>query len=388
MAVRPKNLPKGARLEEVLRCYFLRAGFFVIRGVPFRFADEELTDVDLWLYERPTGSSRRVQICDIKDKQKPKAIERLFWTSGLADALEVDAAYVATTDKRKSVRSVADKLDLNLIDGTDIQRIMKSQSIAYPERISDEQLINELKAADQQTRTKDFQNARFDILSSLADGFGAASAVRAIEEFGRLAKTVIHQHANSPSSKAAGRLAYLAGAIACQSLDYVSVGAAFRSLEEKHDLLLRTIRLGAMGSESGDQAFRLALSLVEKYAPGGKSVASTIDARLQEDLQKIPAEIVADQAVRLLRADQLFSVGRELEMASYHVSVPPFDALSNPAKSMIGALLDYAGVEREKFANAWLMDNDVKIASAKELSEEQSDQTAIQEELFDDEAKD
>ena len=37
--------PKGAVLEEVLRAYFLRAGFFVIRGVPFRFADEDLTDV-------------------------------------------------------------------------------------------------------------------------------------------------------------------------------------------------------------------------------------------------------------------------------------------------------------------------------------------------------
>jgi hypothetical protein len=88
---------KGAVLEEVLRAYFLRAGFFVVRGVPFRFADEDLTDVDLWLYERPTGASRRVQICDVKYKQRPKAVERIFWTSGLAGALEVDGAYVATT---------------------------------------------------------------------------------------------------------------------------------------------------------------------------------------------------------------------------------------------------------------------------------------------------
>ena len=125
--------PKGAVLEEVLRAYFLRAGFFVIRGVPFRFADEDLTDVDLWLYERPTGTSRRVQICDIKYKQRPKAVERIFWTSGLAAALDVDGAYVATTDKRKSLRSVADKLDLQLIDGTDIQRIQNSQAVLYPD---------------------------------------------------------------------------------------------------------------------------------------------------------------------------------------------------------------------------------------------------------------
>ena len=59
---------RGATLEELLRAFFLRAGFFVVRGVPFEHLGEELTDVDLWLYERPTGTARRVQICDIKSK--------------------------------------------------------------------------------------------------------------------------------------------------------------------------------------------------------------------------------------------------------------------------------------------------------------------------------
>ena len=158
---------KGTVLEELLRAYFLRAGFFVIRGVPFRFADEDLTDVDLWLYERPTGTSRRVQICDIKYKQRPKAVERIFWTSGLADALEVDGAYVATPDKRKSLRSVAGKLDLQLIDGTDIQRIQSSRTVLYTDRISDEQLTQELQSVDKEFRNKNLQEARTDILSAL-----------------------------------------------------------------------------------------------------------------------------------------------------------------------------------------------------------------------------
>jgi hypothetical protein len=54
---------------------------------------------------------------------------------------------------------------------------------------------------------------------------------------------------------------------------------------------------------------------------------------LQKALQGIPAEIVADQAVRLISADQLFLVGRELEMASYHRALPPFDALSVETRS-------------------------------------------------------
>ena len=69
------QLSRGVALEELLRSYFLRAGFFVMRGVPFRLNDENLTDIDLWLYERPTGTGRRIQICDIKYKQQPKAVE-------------------------------------------------------------------------------------------------------------------------------------------------------------------------------------------------------------------------------------------------------------------------------------------------------------------------
>lgn len=346
--------PRGAILEEVLRAYFLRAGFFVIRGVPFRFADEDLTDVDLWLYERPTGTSRRVQICDIKYKQRPKAVERIFWTSGLADALEVDGAYVATTDKRTSLRVVAEKLDIQLIDGTDIQRIQNSQSILYPERIGDEKLIQELQSVDRAFRNKGLQEARSDILSALSEGFGAPSAVRTLEGFSRLASKAASYHPDSDAARAAGRLSFIAAAIVCESLDYVSVGAAFRTIDERRKLVLDAVRLGALSSEDGQQAFRMALALVEKYAPGGKGTASAVQVALNKDLEQIPAEIVADQAVKLLKSDQLFLVGRELEMAGYSVELPAFDQLSLQTKSMLGALLDYAGVDRKRFAESWV----------------------------------
>lgn len=373
--------PKGAVLEEVLRAYFLRAGFFVIRGVPFRFADEDLTDVDLWLYERPTGTSRRVQICDIKYKQRPKAVERIFWTSGLADALDVDGAYVATTDKRKSLRSVAEKLDLQLIDGTDIQRIQNSQTVLYPERIGDEQLIRELQEVDKEARNKNLQEARFDILSSLSEGFGPPSVVRSLEGFARLAAAAISYHPDSAAARAAGRLAYLAAAITCESLDYVSVGAAFRTTEERRELMLNAVRLGALADAEGDQAFRIALALVEKYAPGGKATATAVEIAMKKELEGIPAEIVADQAVRLLKSDQLFLTGRELEMAAYHCALPPFDLLSVPTKSMLGALLDYAGVDRERFATAWKHDDSAPTAKPIEMSED-SNKAAQQPNLF------
>jgi len=173
----------------------------------------------------------------------------------------------------------------------------------------------------------------------LSEGFGAPSAVRALEGFSRLAGAAASYHPDSKAARGAGRLAYLAAAITCESLDYVSVGAAFRTLEERRELILSAVRRGALSSEHGQQTLKLAVALMEKYAPGGKSTATAVETGLKRDLARIPAEIVADQAVRLLKADQLFSTGRELEMASYCAVLPPFDALGVQTKSMLGALL-------------------------------------------------
>ena len=367
---------KGVVLEEVLRSYFLRAGFFVVRGVPFRLEGEDLSDIDLWLYERPTGTSRRVQICDIKHKQRPKAVERIFWTSGLAKALNVDGAYIATTDKRKSLRHLAEQLDLQLIDGTDIKRIRSSQTVLYQNRITDEQMVQELKSADNELKSRFFQEERDYVITALSEGFGAPSAVRALEGFSRLARAAVSHHPNSKAVRSAGRLAYLAAAITAESLDYVSTSAAFRTYKERRGVILNAVRLGALSGYDGQRALELALALVGKYAPGGQGSATVMQNNLEEDLEKIPADIVADQAIKLLRSDQLFLAGRELEMASYEVSLPTFDELEIASKSMLGALLDYASVDRERFANAWATEEETGQGNP-EMSKEASQQSSL-----------
>ena len=367
---------KGIALEEVLRSYFLRAGFFVVRGVPFRLEDEDLSDIDLWLYERPTGTSRRVQVCDIKHKQRPKAVERIFWTSGLAKALKVDGAYIATTDKRESLRHLAEQLDLQLIDGTDIKRIRSSQTVLYQNRITDEQLIKELKSADNELRSKFFQEGRDYVITALSEGFGAPSAVRALAGFSRFACAAVSYHPNSKAARSAGRLAYLSAAITSESLDYVSVREAFRTYEKRREVILDAVRLGRLSDYNGQRTLELALALVGKYAPGGQGSATAMQNNLEKDLEKIPADIVADQAIKLLRSDQLFLAGRELEMASYEVSLPTFDELGVVPKSMLGALLDYAGVDRERFANAWTTEEETGEGNS-EMSKKASQQSSL-----------
>ena len=343
----------GPEWEELLRAYFLRSGFFVVRGVPLAYDNEDMTDVDLLLYEQSTGATRRVQIVDIKYKAKPRASERLFWTRGLVEALDVDGGYVATTDSRPVLRKLADKLRLVLIDGADLKRIRESPQIAMSERMTDEQLVAHLQRVDLSRKDKTLQDARKRILGTLSSGFGAASAVRALGAFEALGQMATAAYPRSDTAAASGRLAYLAAAVVCACLDYVSVGAAFRSVEEKKELLLKAIRHGASDSEAGARELKIAMGLIERYLPNGSSAARVVREGLDADLKAIPAEIVADQAVRMLKEGALFSTARDLEAAAYSHACPPFDSLPSGSKSIIGALLDYASVRRESFAVAW-----------------------------------
>lgn len=344
----------GLELEELLRAYFLRAGFYVARGVPLAYNGEDLTDVDLLLYERPTGATRRVEIVDIKYKQKPRAVERLLWTRGLVDALDVDGAYVATTDSRPVLRDIAEKLGLSIIDGADLHRMREQKNLLFAERLTDEDLVELLASIDSQRKDRQLIETRRTILGTLADGLGPSSVVSALSAFSSTANSAVLAFPGSSGAEAAVRLAYLAAAIACAGLDYISVEAAFRSLDERRELLLNAVRYGAAGRQEGRKALMLAVRLVESYAPGGGSVARKVERNFHAALNLVPAEIVADQASRLLKDGALFNVARELEFAAYHRHCPAFDDLNAASKSMVGAFLDYAGVNREKFASAWL----------------------------------
>src|SRR5438105_54582 len=119
-------LPKGFLMEELLRRYFIRTGYFTVRGVPFIYDGFDVTDIDLWLYERPSSVSRHRIIVDTKNRSTPKAIERIFWTKGLQQVLRVEQAIVATPDKRPSVTSFGREHNVFVLDGHFLARLENS----------------------------------------------------------------------------------------------------------------------------------------------------------------------------------------------------------------------------------------------------------------------
>src|SRR3546814_16425303 len=93
---------KGANLEELVRAYLARQGFFALRSVSLRFEDEEVTDIAVWSYGRQSASIRTRTLFDVKGKRSPKAFERILWARGMKHALGCDRPIVATNDRKGS----------------------------------------------------------------------------------------------------------------------------------------------------------------------------------------------------------------------------------------------------------------------------------------------
>lgn len=46
------KLTKGYETEEILRNYFLGLGFYVVRGIKFKYKNFDVTDIDLLIFSK------------------------------------------------------------------------------------------------------------------------------------------------------------------------------------------------------------------------------------------------------------------------------------------------------------------------------------------------
>ena len=348
-----KRGTKGILLEETLRAYFIRAGLFAIRGIPLSVDGEELSDVDIWLYETPTGSSRRRLILDAKSKTKPKAIERLFWTKGVHDFLRVDGAYIATTDTRPLLKRISRDLGVLVLDGADLKRMMESGKVLFSDRLHEEDMEDLIRAVDQSRGNKQLYRSYRDLKASLIEEFGSGTTNRAIDAFAFFSNAFIKSHPMSDAASVCLRLAYLAASFAAIAFDYILTGVSFRSHKERRNTIANVIRYGFEDEASGLEKVRIATALVEKYTPNGRTVAQNLEQAIRRDIERIPADEVADYVVNNLRNRRGFEFGRSLEWRAFCRNLIGFDALNSDEKSFIGLLLDYSGISREYFASGW-----------------------------------
>jgi hypothetical protein len=172
---------KGAGLEELVRAYFARQGFFALRGVSYRFEDEEVTDIDAWLYGRQSASVRTCTIVDIKDKRSPKAFERILWARGMQLALGCDRAIVATTDGGTKIVRFAHRQKVALLTRDFLDRLQSK--LETSDRMTLEQFIDNIQTYQDHKQDGDWLRRISDAKSALISVQGYPAFNKAIGAF-------------------------------------------------------------------------------------------------------------------------------------------------------------------------------------------------------------
>jgi hypothetical protein len=338
-------LPKGYQMEELLRRYFIRSGYFTVRGVPFVYEGFEVTDIDIWLYDRPSSVSRHRIIVDTKNRSTPKAIERIFWTKGLQQVLGIEQAIVATTDKRRAVTEFGREQDVLILDGAFLSRLQKSPE-PFDARLTEEQFIDLLGTYRPTKEGGDWRGRFKGAKRALARDLG----YNAINAWLIDAKYFAEQaHLVSTHREVALRVLYLFVSFIEIAFDFVMKDLAFFEPAAKLAALNDGLRHGSQGAAGTKQVLELATGLIEQYAPEQRMLAPRIRERLGKELDAIPTKLLAEYFAKQSVSQELFSVAKELEAAAYKAAFVAPPALSAAAKGLLGVLLDFWELDRKSF---------------------------------------
>lgn len=341
-----KKISKGFEMEEQLRNYFMQSGYFVVRGVPFLYEGFDVTDIDLWLYSRESSLTRNITIVDIKNKKTPQAIERIFWAKGLAKAVNASNVIVATTDKRKEVKSFGVDLDVLVLDGVFLSKLAKSEGF-LKDRFSDEEFFDVIESYSLGKLDGDWKGQMLKCKSLLARGISFDSCNQWLE----VSRFFVEQILTKPSQlDIALRCFYYSLSLFAIGVDFILKELSFLDHEERIQKLVEGFTYGSRGLKGVNKMLSLSLSLVEQFASEGKSVSSQVRSKVMADFESLPTNIVGEYFSKSEVGKTIFPVAKEFEALSMNrVFINHFSS-SAELRGVVGCLLDCWGVSRKAFS--------------------------------------
>ena len=342
-----KSQAKGAISEELLRGYFLKAGYFVVRGVPFKYRGHFVTDIDLWLYIRASSVSREVAIVDIKTKRTPQAIERIFWTKGLQEAVGVDQAIVATTDVRHEVTSFGRNLEVRVLDGRFLKKLRSLGSLTE-DRLTEEEFDDMLKSQTLGKLGGDWRGRILDSKGRLVEKLSFDSINYWLEQ----SKFFAEQVKLRPAQRELGlRCFYQILAYISIAVDYLLRDLSFEDESEKERLLRDGFMYGGRGLEGTKRTIEASIALLEQFAdPGIEASVGQIRAKVESEFAQLPSAILSEYFTKGEVGRGLFDVAKDMEYMAMSRTFADHSVASLGVRALIGCLLDYWGYDRADIA--------------------------------------
>lgn len=342
-----KRLNKGEQLEEVLRIYFLKSGYFVERGVPFKYGAFDITDIDLWMYNRSSSVSREISIVDIKNKRTPQAIERIFWVKGLQSAVKATNAIVATTDKRLDVKDFGKDMGVFVLDGVFLDKIKKYDK-HLEHRITNEDFHTMISDYALEKLDGDWKGKMFESKALLAKGLNFDNVNSLIE----LARFFAQQTITKPSQKnLALRCFYKICSYIAVNIDYLQRELSFlEDAESRRKAFVEGFRYGSSGQKNIKKIVDMSLSFVEQYSENGKTTANQARYNINKQLEDAQTNILAEYFSKHEILQGVFNAALKFESLSMQKNFSSHSESIVEVKSFISVLLDYYSIDRVKFS--------------------------------------
>ncbi len=337
---------KGHAMEESLRSYFLKAGYYVVRDVPFVYEGFDITDIDLWLYGRASSVSREVTIVDIKSRRTPQAIERIFWVQGLRQATRATSAVVATTDRRQEVKDFGRDLGVLVLDGFFLSKLTKSEN-PTADRLAEEELLSRFSQHSLGKLDGDWKGRVFLCKSLLSLGLSFDNC----NEWLSHAKFFAEQSITRPTQKeTALRCLYLVCSLIAIGVDFLMREVSFVDQAERSALIKDGFTYGSRGSSGMKKVLNVAMRLVEEHASDGPSISRQVASSVERQLASLNTAILGEYFSKIDVAKTLFTVARELEHLAMQRGFSSHVTASVETRSMLYCLLDYWNIDRVMFS--------------------------------------
>lgn len=346
---RDNNLSKGFALEESLRAYFIRSGYFVARGLPYRYKGIDITDIDLWLYNR-TPVSRTITIVDIKNKSRPQAVERIYWTLGLKVALSANEAIVATTDKRREIIQLGERSGVRILDGNFLARLNKAKSLDA-DRLSEEDLIDLVKNYELQK----LDGGWLDKLSQAKQTLVGSLNFSGVQSLLYYSRFFVSQAIEGDIHRTTAiRLAFRTIAYLCICLDASLSSITFLEDSERKEAIRSGLQYGAAGPQGVEDFLDTVKPLLTNFVENGGAAFQQLKRNFYTALSSSRNEILVEYFSRAPNVASLFVLGRYFDEMSTSTSLT--GALNrSDARSLIYVLLDFWEIERR--AIDFIIDN-------------------------------
>ncbi len=350
MSTHSNALPKGPRMEELLRSYFLKAGYYVVRGVPFVYEGFDVTDIDLWLYSRISSVSREVTLVDAKNKKTPQAIERIFWVQGLRIASKATNAIVATTEKRQEVKNFGRELGVLVLDGAFLGKLAHSDE-PNSTRLTDEEFFGKINEYSFNKIDGDWRGRVTLSKSLLAHSLSFDSCNLWLEHARFFAEQAITK---GNQRETALRCLYLVCSFIAVAVDYCMKELSFHEQSERSALIKDGFTYGSRGSNGLKKVLNVAMGLVEQHASDGPAISRQVRTSVEKQLAQMNTAILGEFFARYEVARTLFAVAREFEQLAMARDFAFHKTASIELRSVLSCLLDFWSIDRVMFSDAQL----------------------------------